>query len=920
MLPRLEDTTLDSTCPNCGTRFAENDQFCSSCGFAFTQELRAVAAQVAKYRTSSLMAVGNTPLAATYEPSTQDPIQRLNSALAGQYVVEKELGRGGMATVYLAKDVKHDREVAIKVLLPDLSASIGAERFEREIKLAAKLQHPHILGLFDSGSALGLLYYVMPFVKGESLRDRIEREGQLPVEDAIGIALEVADALGHAHAQGIVHRDIKPENIMLSGGHALVADFGIARAATDAGVQKLTQTGMALGTPVYMSPEQSGGDAVGPTADIYSLACVLYEMLAGEPPFTGKTSLSIMARHAMEQVPSIRIVRSAVPEEIEEAIYLGMEKLPADRPKTAQDFAALLGMPMGATTSNRSITGPTSMRRIPTGPGSRAIAFRRAPVAWWKRPSRIAAALIVLAGAGGGVFAVKKWGGAAAPDANARRVAVLYFTSKAKDLGPLADGLTEGLINSLSNASSFTLISRGGVERFRGADIASDSIARALRAGYLVRGDLDREGGKIVVNVRVEDPAGTRLQAASFRIDTTSQLAMRDSLQNVVSALIKGQLHDEIRLKEERSQTNNQAAWLELQRAEVTRKSIAGLLSKGDTAAVDRAVAEVDSLLAHVEQLDPKWAEPVTRRAILAYQRSRTVGRDPGQIRKWVDQGLLHANRALAMDPNSPDALEVRGTLKYWSWFTNLETDDTKRKELLAGAQTDLEQSTQVNAKQASAYATLASLYYQVETATPYDVYIAATKAYDADEFLANANVVLHRLFIAAYDLNQFDKASQHCKVFSSRFPQDYRSKRCRLFLMTMPKAPAPDLAEARRVADSVVAMRPPKDSLFERLNSNLLVAGAMTRLVKERPALADTARALVKRSLGNAEIDPNRDLTYYAAFVYNQLGDVDAAIRTLKEYLAVNPQRLAAQREDPGWWFKSLESNPQYKQLVGVK
>ncbi len=240
-----------------------------------------------------------------------DILQRLQAALQDRYEFSRELGRGGMAIVYLARDRKHDREVAVKVLLPELSASIGGDRFEREIRLAAKLQHPHILGLYDSGSADGLLFYVMPFVKGESLRDRLDREGQLPIEDAIQIALEVASALGHAHEKNIVHRDIKPENVLLADGHSLVADFGIARAAQEGDEQKLTQTGMALGTPVYMAPEQAAGEKVGPTADLYSLGCMLYEMLAGEAPFTGKNSMAIMARHAMENVPSIRIVRSS---------------------------------------------------------------------------------------------------------------------------------------------------------------------------------------------------------------------------------------------------------------------------------------------------------------------------------------------------------------------------------------------------------------------------------------------------------------------------------------------------------------------------------------------------------------------------------------------------------------------------------
>src|SRR5262245_29865849 len=272
-----------------------------------------------------------------------------------------------MATVFLAKDIRHEREVAIKVLHPELSASIGAERFEREIKLSAKLQHPHILGLIDSGEADKLLYYVMPFVKGESLRDRLEREGQLPIEDAVQITLEVADALGHAHAQGIVHRDIKPENILLSGGHALVADFGIARAATEAGGQKLIQTGMAVGTPVYMAPEQSVGDAVGPTSDLYSLGCVLYEMLAGEPPFTAKNPQALMARHAMEAVPSIRIIRNTVPEEVEDAIFAAMAKVPADRPQNATQFAEILGAQIGQTASMRATLRHTASRRVATG-------------------------------------------------------------------------------------------------------------------------------------------------------------------------------------------------------------------------------------------------------------------------------------------------------------------------------------------------------------------------------------------------------------------------------------------------------------------------------------------------------------------------------------------------------------------------
>ena len=226
-----------------------------------------------------------------------DVLAQLRSALAERYRVERELGVGGMATVYLAEDVRHRRRVALKVLHPELSAVLGPERFLKEIELTASLQHPHILPLFDSGSAAGQLFYVMPFVDGETLRGRLEREKQLRVADALAIAREVADALQYAHERGVVHRDIKPENILLQGGHALVADFGIALAVQQAGGQRMTQTGLSLGTPQYMAPEQAMGDRnVDARADIYALGAVTYEMLAGEPPFTGPTAQAIVAK------------------------------------------------------------------------------------------------------------------------------------------------------------------------------------------------------------------------------------------------------------------------------------------------------------------------------------------------------------------------------------------------------------------------------------------------------------------------------------------------------------------------------------------------------------------------------------------------------------------------------------------------
>src|SRR5512141_779289 len=267
-------------------------------------------------------------------------LDRLRAALAERYRIEREIGRGGMATVYLAEDLKHHREVAIKVLDPELAAGLGHTRFLREIEIAAGLSHPHILPLYDSGESGGFLYYVMPFVEGESLRTRLDREKQLSIPDAFAIGRAVASALSHAHSLGIVHRDIKPENILFAAGQAVVTDFGIARAVGVAGGEQLTRTGMAIGTPAYMSPEQSAGERdLDARSDVYALGCVLYEMLAGQAPFTGPTAQAVLARHAVDPVPPLRTVRQAIPPSLEAVVLRALAKTPADRFRTADEMA-----------------------------------------------------------------------------------------------------------------------------------------------------------------------------------------------------------------------------------------------------------------------------------------------------------------------------------------------------------------------------------------------------------------------------------------------------------------------------------------------------------------------------------------------------------------------------------------------------
>jgi serine/threonine-protein kinase len=308
-----------------------------------------------------------------------DVLDRLRTVLADRYAIERELGSGGMATVYLAEDLKHERQVALKVLRPELAAALGPERFLQEIKIAANLHHPHILPLYDSGEAEGFLYYVMPYVEGESLRDRLAREKQLAIDDALQVAREVADALSYAHSHGVIHRDIKPENILLESGHAVVADFGIARAVDAAGGERLTETGLALGTPAYMSPEQAGGSKdLDGRSDLYALGCVLHEMLAGQPPFTGPTIESLVHQHLTAPPPSVTAIRPSVPGWVAAALERSLAKTPADRFNPVAQFGE-------AISPRTSVTSP-DMRPLPVALGKRR----------WLAPGVLAAALLVV--------------------------------------------------------------------------------------------------------------------------------------------------------------------------------------------------------------------------------------------------------------------------------------------------------------------------------------------------------------------------------------------------------------------------------------------------------------------------------------------------------------------------------------------
>jgi serine/threonine-protein kinase len=849
------------------------------------------------------------------------PFDRLQSALGERYTLEREIGQGGMATVYLARDLKHERQVAIKVLRQELSASLGADRFLREIRVAANLQHPNILGLYDSGEAEGLLYYVMPFVEGESLRDRLTREQQLPIPDALQITREAAEALQYAHQRGIVHRDIKPENILLLGGHALVADFGIARAVSQAGGEKLTQTGMAIGTPHYMSPEQSlGSDHVDARSDVYSLGCVLYELLIGQPPFTGPNAMAIMARHSMEVVPRLQVVRPSVPDDVEDAVLRALEKTPADRFQTMKDFCDCLSEAEAEVTVMRTAArrAATGSRRVPTQP---VPALAPPPPRGHNRAMVIGGAVAALLIIGGGAWAGLRH--KATPPAagdtgglDPHRVAVMYF----QDLGGrdsmnyLAEGLTEGLIRQLGEVQTLDVISPNGVAPFRGDSVAPDSVARALSAGTLIEGGVERRGNKIRVTVRLLDGAsGTDYKRASFERPAGDVLQLQDSLVQEAAALIRQRLGEELKVREQRQSTASASAWILAQRAEQARKRAEASFANADSnASVERSFAQADSLYARAAAADPRWAAPLVGRATIAYRRSRLAGQDPVASKPILAAGTALADSALARNPQDPDALEIRGTLRYWGWLLGLEPDPAAAKRLLAEAQADLERATKIRPAQAGAWAVLSHLYNQTGGET--DAQLAARRAYEEDAYLSNADQVLSRLFLASYDLAQFVDATHWCAEGQRRFPGDFKFVSCRLWLMTT-RAQAPDVPLAWQLADSLARLAPAPRREFETRKARMAVAAVLAR-----QGLADSARHVAAAARNAPDIDATRDLMYIDAFVQTLLDAHDDAIKSLKVYLAANPDRRSWVADESAWWFRGLQDDPKFKDLVREK
>jgi TolB-like protein len=600
----------------------------------------------------------------------------LADALSDRYVLERELGRGGMATVYLAQDVRHHRQVAVKVLRPELAATLGSDRFFREIEVAARLQHPHILPLLDSGEAGGFYFYVMPYIAGESLRERLDRVGEFPVDQAIKILAEVVDALAAAHAVGVVHRDIKPDNVMLSGRHALVMDFGVAKALSEAtGRNKLTTAGVALGTPAYMAPEQAAADPhLDHRVDIYAVGTMGYELLTGHPPFSGGSSQEILAAHMTRAPEPISVRRPAVPPTLAAVIMRCLEKRPADRYQTAEELLAQLE-PLA--TSSGGIT-PTQTRPVA------AVGAKRVP--GWVKVGALVAAVVIVAVA---VFALNRPAGESArpavghpgPDTTGL-LAVLPFETIGGDTGQryFTAGMTEEIAGQLSKMSALRVVSATATEPFLALPDRLPRMGRELGVTNVVEGSVRLARERVRVGVRLtETSSGRTIWSDQYDRDLTDVFAVQSEVAHRIAEALQTTLTPAESRRIDRAPTSNLAAY--------------GLYRRSTALAVFTRTENLAGieLLRQAIRLDSTYA---AAHAMLA-RRFMFLGMYAGPA--YFDSGLVAVQRAIALQPElATGHFYLAGLRAAGGRLTEARLSYLKALELdpnLAGAMVDLSEN-----------------------------------------------------------------------------------------------------------------------------------------------------------------------------------------------------------------------------------
>jgi eukaryotic-like serine/threonine-protein kinase len=857
-------------------------------------------------------------------------------------VIERELGRGGMATVYLAHDLRHARPVALKVLHPELAATLGPKRFQCEIKLAAGLQHPHILTVHDSGETAGQLWYTMPFVDGESLRDRLRRERQLPIEDALRITREVADALGYAHSQGIVHRDIKPENILLSSGHALVADFGVARAMQSTGPQQLTQTGSSVGTPAYMSPEQSMADPIlDGRSDLYSLGCVLYEMLTGEAPYTGPSAQAIVAKRLMEPVPHVRTLRETVPVEVDQALERVLAKTPADRFPTAEAFSlALIATSPNTTVPVHPPTGPGGRERLPVHPRTVAAGAALAAVllagVLWKQLYKPAVAV--------------------APDAAAgpTRLAVLPFDNLGDSADAyFADGITDEIRGKLAAIPSLQVIASSSSNEYHHSAKRPGDIGRELGVRYLLLGRVrwDKGAGR-APRVRVDpelmqvgqtDAPITKWQQPfdapltdvfqvqadiATRVARELQLTLTPSTQDALGqrptksldaydAYLRGLEYD--RTGEDAGADQARAAFQEAIRLDSTFalawtalawtyvQTYRSLPDQEDADSLRRATDRALALAPDLADAHARLGEYQTfvrhdnRRALTAYEAGLRlapnsallldrIGWAEMRLGHW-DSALVHFTQATQLDPRSGSRAS---DLAFANWMVRRYTEAQASAERALALEPGSRGLVQRRVGIALSEGNLTAAQQLLHSAPP----ILDLGPLLADQPVWALDTEQLRTLIAAS---------------SSAFGRD-RARRSltltQVYLQLGDSLRAEAFADSAKVAYSEALARTPDDA-----GSHAQLALALAYLGQRPNAVSEAKRATAMRPL-NVDALKSYSLQANLARVYVLVGDYERAIDTLEPLLKA-PGYLS-----PGWLridptYLPLKGNPRFERLV---
>jgi serine/threonine-protein kinase len=655
-----------------------------------------------------------------------------------------------------------------------------------------------------------------------------------------------------------------------------------------------------------MSPEQFSGEKVDARADIYSLGCVLYEMLVGEVPFTGPNAMAIMARHTMQPVPPIRLVRASVPEEVEGAIMRALEKVPADRFATVSEFKdALLGAE-GTAAFMRATPAYTS-------------AFRAREAKVRQRNRRrsmvgitVAAIAITLGGLGSRIMFASK---GLPTDADVRHIGVLYFDDLSRDgsLRSLADGLTESLIDQLELVPALDVVSRNGVRPFRGQpfDRVRDSVQHILHVGTIVQGELEPARSGARVTVRLIDASGSVISRGSFDVDTANALAARTRLATEVAEFMRKGVGAEVRLKESRQGTTSSRAWTLVQRAEKRRKDADSLLAAGQGAASASLLAQADAELTQAATLDPAWAQPAISRAAIAYQRARASKAQPLDAARAVDSGLVQVAHAIALDSRSGDALELLGRLQFLRIEQRLVPAGPEWNRTLARADSALRAAVEANPSQAGAWATLSRLAYKKQDVQY--AQLAAQKAYASDAYLTNAREILQRLFWTSHDTEMFPDAAKWCEEGHRRFPADAFFIECRMWMLTT-KAMRPDPDEAWRLLDSLHAVTPPAQWPYESRSGQLLVGGVLAKA-----GLADSAKHVLARAHPTPEMDPDGELLGREGVMRLFLHDYDGAFAVFGTYFAAHPDHLKGlvTNTSPWWRDPKVQNDPRFKALI---